>query len=334
MRLLGDGFPNPKLLDLPFDRTDFSRFCLRADLVDSGHRRHGISLEVLASLFTKALAGDRCLSGRDAFTNLLRRIHLQLQEQAKDAAQAPNWFRSPLLMCLEFLRRAKTIDADREAQAQRAGGATPARSLIKGPVSLVPRRVDKPAVKYLFMLCDDSGDGNLDFDEFCTLLRKGNPSFKTKQLRVLFQLADKNADGLLEYDEFYDFIFDGKEGKEPEFCSAEKTEEFRQHQLSRSTTAVKRLDELGKISVVRKVYQAHYPNMNIHTFFKLCKQSGLVDEKFSEAQVKNVFKKAKMGDGPRLSLAQFEVAVGLVADRTGNSMEAILELLRGACAAS
>lgn len=62
-------------------------------------------------------------------------------------------------------------------------------------------------MKTKFRTLDTSGDGLLDFDELCTLLRKGNSRMTDRQVKVLYGRIDTDHDGKINFDEFVDYIF-------------------------------------------------------------------------------------------------------------------------------
>ena len=53
---------------------------------------------------------------------------------------------------------------------------------------------------------DKNGDGYLDFKELEALLKKGNPSFTTAEVRQLYDQCDTNHDGKVEFKEFLAYI--------------------------------------------------------------------------------------------------------------------------------
>jgi len=58
---------------------------------------------------------------------------------------------------------------------------------------------------------DKNGDRSLDFGELAELLRKGNPSLTTKELRLLFSKVDKDGDNVVNFDEFVTYVFSTRE---------------------------------------------------------------------------------------------------------------------------
>lgn len=52
-----------------------------------------------------------------------------------------------------------------------------------------------------------SNDGKLSFEEFYTLLKRGNPKFQEEQAEVLFENCDQDLSGGIDFDEFVEYIF-------------------------------------------------------------------------------------------------------------------------------
>jgi len=70
-------------------------------------------------------------------------------------------------------------------------------------------------LKEKFSELDKDGDGTLDFDELKDLLQRGNPNFKSNEVRKLYNKCDTNGDGRVDFAEFLAYVYadDVKHGK-------------------------------------------------------------------------------------------------------------------------
>lgn len=103
-------------------------------------------------------------------------------------------------------------DADRKEAPP-----APMSSSPKQPKKLPTAPIDdetRDKLKDAFKRFDADGSGSLDFEEFFTLVKKGNPSFKEKHAHDLFRIADSDdLGGKIAFNEFVDFIFSSKKMK-------------------------------------------------------------------------------------------------------------------------
>mmetsp|Transcript_60916 Transcript_60916/g.176188 ORF Transcript_60916/g.176188 Transcript_60916/m.176188 type:complete len:613 (+) Transcript_60916:121-1959(+) len=165
--------------------------------------------------------------------------------------------------------------------------------------------MQKEKVKRIFRQCDKNGDGDISLDELGALL-KGLGRFQNNEIKAIFLKMDKNGDGSIQYEEFVDWIFGN------------------QKQDAKAKVAMMAKDS-------ERVYQMAFYNacpagtseLDGKSFAKLCKDAGLFDNHFTQADAGILFTKAVGKGSPKVNFEQFEDVLQSVAERKGVELDAV-----------
>eukprot|EP00930_Biecheleria_cincta_P037918 TRINITY_DN26063_c0_g1_i1.p1 TRINITY_DN26063_c0_g1~~TRINITY_DN26063_c0_g1_i1.p1 ORF type:complete len:256 (+),score=73.44 TRINITY_DN26063_c0_g1_i1:47-814(+) len=154
-------------------------------------------------------------------------------------------------------------------------------------------------LKHAFEDIDDNDDGYLSYEELRDLLLKGNPDFAEKTLRLLWRKVDKDHNEKVDFEELVDYLH-GKKSKTPK----EKWQD--------TFYAFAGVDD----------------QMQLHEFQKLCSQTGLCNQGFSEEEAVEIFQ-TLCGDGV-MTCRDFSKATARIAKKKGIKRNDVRKLIKQA----
>jgi len=159
-----------------------------------------------------------------------------------------------------------------------------------------------------FTALDKNGDGCLDFSELEDLLKKGNPSFTTAEVRQLYDSCDTNHDGRIEFKEFLTYINKSDHSKD-------RTGGGRHDRMAAATGPVNDGTEKDW-QPVEDVFEAFAgKDMDGREFMKFCKDNSLIGRGFTKADVDMTFAKMVPKGKRRMDFVMFQDACRLIAQK-------------------
>eukprot|EP00747_Dinoflagellata_sp_TGD_P147666 gnl/TRDRNA2_/TRDRNA2_176841_c0_seq15.p1 gnl/TRDRNA2_/TRDRNA2_176841_c0~~gnl/TRDRNA2_/TRDRNA2_176841_c0_seq15.p1 ORF type:complete len:360 (+),score=89.57 gnl/TRDRNA2_/TRDRNA2_176841_c0_seq15:76-1155(+) len=174
----------------------------------------------------------------------------------------------------------------------------------------------KDELKERFKSYDKNGDGTLDFNEMCVLLRQGHPDFTDKQVHMLFSKVDKDNSGTVSFEEFVDFIHSTPMLKGRRDKDAPVGDDGSE----------------GDWDAVKKAFDAFSgkdKSLDGKEFAKIMVDCKLYDKKFTKNDVDIVFAKVVVKGKRRIEFDQFQNALRHVADKKGVSHSVVMEAVAG-----
>lgn len=157
-------------------------------------------------------------------------------------------------------------------------------------------------MRHKFNKLDKNKDGWLDFAELKALLKRGNPSISSREVRALFNNVDKNQDGVIEFGEFLRFIFGTDDG-------------------------IQHIPATPDVVSVFQIYAGGAKDLDGRSFAKLVRDCYLLDRNLAAPDVDIIFDKVKGKGERKIGLAQFEQALARLADRKGWRTEELMEAI-------
>eukprot|EP00928_Gymnodinium_smaydae_P063481 TRINITY_DN4703_c0_g2_i2.p1 TRINITY_DN4703_c0_g2~~TRINITY_DN4703_c0_g2_i2.p1 ORF type:complete len:413 (-),score=101.92 TRINITY_DN4703_c0_g2_i2:42-1241(-) len=145
-------------------------------------------------------------------------------------------------------------------------------------------------LKAVFRKHDRNGDGCISVDEFATLLKLVNPN-EQFDVKEVFEKVDQNHDGKLQFEELVDWIMGDDDVKNS------------------------LLHSCNSLADVFHAFSGGKADMDGKTFSKLCKDTGLVDKKFTNTDVDLLFAKIVTKGQRRINLQQFHDGLALIAQK-------------------
>eukprot|EP00747_Dinoflagellata_sp_TGD_P147676 gnl/TRDRNA2_/TRDRNA2_176841_c0_seq3.p1 gnl/TRDRNA2_/TRDRNA2_176841_c0~~gnl/TRDRNA2_/TRDRNA2_176841_c0_seq3.p1 ORF type:complete len:384 (+),score=95.85 gnl/TRDRNA2_/TRDRNA2_176841_c0_seq3:77-1153(+) len=170
----------------------------------------------------------------------------------------------------------------------------------------------KDELKERFKNYDKNGDGTLDFNEMCVLLRQGHPDFTDKQVHALFSKVDKDNSGTVSFEEFVEFIHSTpmlKGRREKDAPVGDDGSE-------------------GDWDAVKKAFDAFSgkdKSLDGKEFAKIMVDCKLYDKKFTKNDVDIVFAKVCVKGKRKIQFEQFQTALRHVADKKGVAHNVVMQ---------
>jgi len=166
---------------------------------------------------------------------------------------------------------------------------------------------------------DKDGNGSLDFDELEGLLKKGNPTFTTAEVKQLYDACDTNHDGKIEFREFLAYInkadhkADRTGGRHARMAAASGPQDDGTEK------------DWGPVSDVFANFAGS--DMDGREFAKFCKDSGLIGHGFTKADVDMTFAKVVPKGKRRMDFVMFQDALRLMAGKRGQTNGEVQDLV-------
>lgn len=170
-----------------------------------------------------------------------------------------------------------------------------------------PKKADKEAMMLAkFNELDKNGDGCLDFSELEGLLKKGNPSFTTAEVRQLYDQCDLNHDGRIEFKEFLAYINKSEH-------AADRTSGGRHARMAAASNVGDDGTEKdwGPCESVFEAFAGK--DMDGREFAKFCKDNQLIGHGFTKADVDMTFAKVVPKGKRRMDFVMFQNACRVIA---------------------
>lgn len=156
---------------------------------------------------------------------------------------------------------------------------------------------------------DQGSEACVGPEAFRTVLRSlGN--FRDAEISAVFQSMDKDGDGNVQYEDFKNWMI---------------SDASRHHARVKAALAAGNVDSLAPV-----FYAFCTPgqqDMDGKSFLKLCRDTGLVDRKFSATDADLIFAKVVPKGQRRMSLALLKSALALVAAKRGEEEEDVHDLV-------
>jgi hypothetical protein len=153
---------------------------------------------------------------------------------------------------------------------------------------------------------DTNGDGQLDFSELKTLLKKGNPTFTDQECRKLYDACDMNGDGKVDFNEFMRYIY-----------KADHSEAGRHARLAAASSAEKDETERDWDGCWRVFEAFAGQDMDGKEFLKFCVDLKLFNKKFTKVDVDLIFAKVVPKGQRRMDFTMFQDACRQIAKKKG-----------------
>eukprot|EP00931_Biecheleriopsis_adriatica_P066788 TRINITY_DN41060_c0_g1_i1.p1 TRINITY_DN41060_c0_g1~~TRINITY_DN41060_c0_g1_i1.p1 ORF type:complete len:388 (+),score=66.73 TRINITY_DN41060_c0_g1_i1:48-1211(+) len=184
----------------------------------------------------------------------------------------------------------------------------------------------------LFKKFDLNGDGTIDKGELKTillLLYKGE--FTDAQIEASMAVADKNGDGQIDYDEWASWV--ASDGAHLLNAQDERPAPAPTRAAPAAAHVLPAAEEdCQDIQKGFEHFTAGSRDMDGKTFVKVCKDTGLVDKKFTATDVDLIFAKVVTKGQRRIDFQQFRNGLRLIAEKKGmdiDDIESLVALSRG-----
>lgn len=188
----------------------------------------------------------------------------------------------------------------------RSGGGRGGQQVAKAIVRETDKRAER--IKATFDRYDADGGGSLDLAELKGVLRTLG-AFTNDEIKKVLHDLDKDGDGDISFAEFRDWVVRATDMKE----------------VIKAKCILAPSDADGVESVFYNFCGAGYADMDGKSFLKLCKDSKLLNKTLTETTIDLIFSdtRVKSKRQRRVDFSQFEVALELVAEKRGSSLDDI-----------